>query len=310
MANAIWFTCVVIVALVLGQGCYLDVPGSVVESKHALPSSQWVEVEGTRVHYTDSQQGSQPLLLLHGTGSSLHTWDGWVAKLTRRPFRVIRCDMPGYGLTGPHASPEFDYSVEATADFVAAVLRAIGVPRAAVAGNSLGGYVAWMLAARHPDMVSKLILEDAAGPFKRMHITPAFRLGRLPVLRLALKVATPVTMVRRTLEDALYNSSLVTDELVALHHGLLLRQGNRGVRCVPAMLRDPLFLMPARARTGAAEAARWLRGGGCRRAGAPRAARINQGADLHHVGPERHLDAPRMGRPLQGSDPAQHRHDV
>lgn len=114
--------------------------------------------------------------------------------------------------------------------------RALAGRAADVVGNSLGGYVAWMLAARHAGMVSKLVLEDAAGPFERPHITFAFRLGRIPVLRLALKFLSPVRVVRQTLEDAFYNDTLVTDAMVTRHHDLLLRAGNRGVRlrrCVP-----------------------------------------------------------------------------
>lgn len=103
-AGSIWAACVAIVVLLVGQAVYLDVPGSVVERNYALPSSLFVDVAGTRTHYTDSgARGAGhgatalPILLLHGTGSSLHTWTSWVVELTRPglPFRVIRCDLPG-----------------------------------------------------------------------------------------------------------------------------------------------------------------------------------------------------------------------
>ena len=66
-----------------------------------------------------------PIVLLHGTSSSLHTWEGWVAGL-RQQHRVITFDLPGFGLTGP--APDADYSIEAHVRHVLAVLDHLGVP--------------------------------------------------------------------------------------------------------------------------------------------------------------------------------------
>ncbi|WP_457826264.1 alpha/beta fold hydrolase, partial [Staphylococcus aureus] len=101
----------------------------------------------------------QPIVLLHGTSASLHTWDGWAATLapTRR---VIRMDLPGFGLTGP--SPAHDYTQAAYARFVVAVLDTLGVKQQVVlAGNSLGGSVAWKTAADAPQRVARLVLVDS-----------------------------------------------------------------------------------------------------------------------------------------------------
>jgi pimeloyl-ACP methyl ester carboxylesterase len=182
-----------------------------------------------------------PLLLLHGTASSLHTWDGWVAELAPSR-RVIRVDMPGFGLTGPGADPAFDYSPEALADAVASFVRFLALDGAAnggggaalgpvvdVAGNSLGGQVAHELAVRHPALVRRLVLVDAAGPYPRGTGLPlVFRLGTTWGLRHVLRLVTPLSAVRHSLEDCAFDKRHATPALVARHHALTLRAGNRG----------------------------------------------------------------------------------
>jgi len=81
-----------------------DRPVQSLVARWAQPPSDFIEVKGQIVHLRDEgpRNDAAPLLLLHGTGASLHTWDGWAAALKARR-RVIRIDLPGYGLTGPFA---------------------------------------------------------------------------------------------------------------------------------------------------------------------------------------------------------------
>jgi pimeloyl-ACP methyl ester carboxylesterase len=74
------------------------------------------------------------IVLLHGTGASLHTWDGWVAAL-QQEHRVIRVDLPGFGLTGP--SPDGRYGIAGYVSFVIALMDELQVRRAVIAGNSV-----------------------------------------------------------------------------------------------------------------------------------------------------------------------------
>ena len=99
-------------------------------------------------------------MLFNGTSASLHTWDGWTAAL-QKERRVIRMDLPGFGLTGP--APDGDYRMERYADFIVALMDQLGVRQAVLAGNSLGGGIAWRTAVQHPDRVSLLVLVDASG---------------------------------------------------------------------------------------------------------------------------------------------------
>ena len=112
-----------------------DQPVSALQARWAPPPSQFIAVRGMQVHVRDEgpRDDVVPIVLLHGTGASLHTWDGWTPELTRER-RVIRFDLPGFGLTGP--SPDGVYSIESYVDTVLAVADTLGVPRFAIEGRA------------------------------------------------------------------------------------------------------------------------------------------------------------------------------
>jgi pimeloyl-ACP methyl ester carboxylesterase len=111
--------------------------------------SVFINVASMRVHMRDEgpRDDASPIVLLHGTVSSLHTWDGWAAALTSRR-RVIRFDLPGFGLTGP--SPDGTYSVDNDVRLVIAVLDHLDIKQCVLGGNSLGGGVSCRTALAYP----------------------------------------------------------------------------------------------------------------------------------------------------------------
>jgi pimeloyl-ACP methyl ester carboxylesterase len=152
-----------------------DWPVEALVARWAPPPSDFIDVEGQLVHLRDvgPRDDPEPLVLIHGTSASLHTWEGWVKALSAR-HRVISFDLPGFGLTGPNASG--DYRGDSYARFVLDLMDQLKVQRMAVAGNSLGGEVAWRTALMAPRRVTKLILVDAAGPdFRSASWRPACR---------------------------------------------------------------------------------------------------------------------------------------
>jgi len=76
------------------------------EEKYVLSDSKFVELRGNRVHYTDEGQG-ETVILLHGTASSLHTWNPW-AQTLKQQYRVVRLDLTGSGLTGPDVEDRYE----------------------------------------------------------------------------------------------------------------------------------------------------------------------------------------------------------
>lgn len=215
---------VVLASLLFG---HFDRPVEDLKPTYARAPSDFVPVMGMEVHYRDegNQQDPLPLVLIHGTGASLHTFDAWTTAL-KKDKRVVRMDLPGFGLTGPF--PEGDYSMDRYVAFVRAFLAARDIEQCILAGNSLGGQIAWNFTLKHPDKVDKLILIDAAGYPKNSTSVPiAFRVARTPVLNKTLTFITPRFLIKSSVLNVYADKAKVTDELVSRYFDLSLRKGNR-----------------------------------------------------------------------------------
>lgn len=204
-----------------------DVPVEALKARWAPPPSQFIGLMGMQVHLRDEgpREDAEPLLLLHGTSASLHTWEGWVAEL-RRTRRVISVDLPGFGLTGPF--PDNDYRIARYTAFLDALLERLHVPPVVVAGNSFGGQLAWELAVASPARVSRLILLDAAGyPRQSSSVPIGFRLAQMPALAPLMSRLLPRQMIESSVRNVYGDPARVTDELVERYYQLTLRAGNR-----------------------------------------------------------------------------------
>ncbi|MBS1542470.1 MAG: alpha/beta hydrolase [Bacteroidetes bacterium] len=216
---------VIITPLVLWG--HRDIPLEVLKQKYANADSRFISIEGMPVHYRveGNMADSIPLLLLHGTGASLHTWDGWVDRM-KSSKKIIRLDLPAFGLTGP--APSREYTPEMFQRVVIALLDSLNVHLVDIAGNSLGGRIAWYTTLRHPDRVRKLILIDAVGyPMQQGNQPLAFRLATIPILNKVLTFITPRSVVKSTLLNLYSDDTKVTDDLVDRYFELALRPGNR-----------------------------------------------------------------------------------
>ena len=204
-----------------------DIPLETLKEKYANSDSKFIEVDGMSVHYRVEglAQDSLPLVLLHGTGASLHTWDGWVNAL-KSERKIIRLDLPAYGLTGPN--PTSDYSQEFYASFINDFLTKLGVKQCIIAGNSLGGSIAWNFAVKYPEKVSKMILVDAGGyAIKSKSVPIAFQVAGWPLIKNLFKYVTPRSIVQKSIENVYADKSKVTEVLVDRYFELSLREGNR-----------------------------------------------------------------------------------
>ena len=209
-------------------------PDRTVESlvaRWASPPSEFIDLDGQLVHLRDSgpRGDAVPLVLLHGTSASLHTWDGWASALqTQR--RVIRFDLPGFGLTGPFSGRygSWTYRGDDLARFVLELLDRLQVQRFVIAGNSLGGEVAWRVASLAPERVQRLVLVDAAGyELKPESVPIGFRLAALPGVNRMFEWLLPRGVVEASVRDVYGDPSKVTPQLVDRYFELALRDGNR-----------------------------------------------------------------------------------
>lgn len=206
---------------------YRDIPLTELKAKYAQSPSAFMFVDGMDVHFRDEGNPTDtiPIVLIHGTGASLHTFNDWTATL-KNDYRVISLDLPGYGLTGPF--PNRDYSIENYVIFLEHFLSAKGITKCIVGGNSLGGYIAWQFTVKNPEMVEKLILIDAAGyPINSKSVPIAFRMARIPIINKLFTFITPRSLIKASVENVYANKTKVTDALVDRYFQLALRKGNR-----------------------------------------------------------------------------------
>jgi pimeloyl-ACP methyl ester carboxylesterase len=241
------YWCVFLAILVGATPAWLYTPDkrrADLEAKYAGPPSQFVEVAGIRLHLRDSgPKSAAALVLLHGFGSSLQTWDDWARDL-EADHRVIRYDLPGFGLTGP--DPTADYSDRRGIAVLLALLDRLGVARASVVGNSMGGRIAWTFAAQNPSRTDKLVLISPDG-----FASPGLEYGatsKAPLMMRALPYVLPSFMLRDSLAPAFANVNVITDGLFTRYRDMMLAPGVRQAivdRMNQMALVDPVPLLKA-----------------------------------------------------------------
>ena len=158
MKKAIGYILLGLVGLILGfiaSSWHTDIPAEEIIEKYAYDNSEFLELDGMSVHYRINGDTGKTVVLLHGTAASLHTWEDWTTELSKY-YRVVSFDMPGFGITGPE--PNGIYTRERYLKFIDDMLVILNIDSCYMAGNSLGGYMTWSYAAKHPDKVMKIAI--------------------------------------------------------------------------------------------------------------------------------------------------------
>ena len=215
---------VLIVLILLIKGAiYSDIPVDELKEAYANEYSKFIEVDGMQVHYRDEGKGT-PIVLIHGTASSLHTWNDWTKELVKN-YRVIRMDLPAFGLTGANANG--DYSIENYIRFLHQFLSKVKVDDFYLVGNSLGGNIAWEYAAAYPEKVEKLVLVDASGLPTNKPQPWIFKMAKTPIVNSLFLYLTPKMVIKDNMKQVYEDDSKITDELITRYHEMALRTGNR-----------------------------------------------------------------------------------
>ena len=215
-----------------------DKPRAELEAKYLATPGDYLDVAGVRLHMRDSGPRDAPaVVMLHGFGASLHTWEPWAQALAAE-HRVVRFDLPGFGLSG--ADPGGDYSEQRSVQVLLALMDRLGIERASLIGNSIGGKIAWNFAALYPDRVNKLVLVSPDG-----FASPGFEYGKkaeVPAMVKLMRYSLPTFMVRQSLAPAYGDPTVLTDALVTRYRDLMLAPGTRDAmiaRMEQVMLEDP-----------------------------------------------------------------------
>ena len=233
-----WKFCkwVMLIASVILVGACLallqfDIPAEEVDALYTNEESEFMVLgNGARVHYRDEgNPDGPPLVLIHGSNASLHTWELWAADLGDQ-FRVVSMDLQGHGLTG--RVPGDDYSIDAMVSLVDEVVTRLGIDRFSLAGSSMGGTTAWTYAVQQPDRLNALILvgssgypdddddEEGEGPI-------VFRILSSPVGRALVRNMSPRMLAEEGLKTSFVDDSLVDEAMVDRYTTLAVREGSR-----------------------------------------------------------------------------------
>jgi pimeloyl-ACP methyl ester carboxylesterase len=211
----------VLITTLLLAACAEPIEQNLLEQKYSNLMSSFMSIDGNRVHYRDEGVGV-PVVLIHGTASSLHTWDQWVQHL-KPSYRVIRLDLPGFGLTGPDRAHR--YEIEDDVALLTAFLARLEVEKVHLAGSSLGGRIAWQLALENPEKVSSLTLVNALGYPQEKWPLP-IEMAQWPIMDKVIANVSPRFMYESGLRDVYFNDALVNEKLIDRYFELSRYPGN------------------------------------------------------------------------------------
>ncbi len=211
---------------------------AVLEAQYLARPSDLRLIDGVRLHVRDEgPRDAEAIVLIHGLGASLHTWEPWVRDLSTT-HRVVRFDVPGHGLTGP--DPANDYSDARSLRLLHALLDSLQLDRVLLTGHSLGGRLAWSYAAEHPERVARLVLIAPDG-----FASPGFEYDKpaeVPSVLGVMRWVLPAPLLRANLTPAYSDPARLTDSVAGRYHDLMLVPGNRDAllsRLRQTVLTDP-----------------------------------------------------------------------
>ncbi len=193
------------------------------ERRYLRSPSDYLNLDGQILHVrVEGAEIAPPILLLHGLGASLHTFEPWAAALAK-DYRVISMDLPGHGLSGP--DPTGDYSIDRSIKLVEAVMDRLAPGPVILVGHSIGGQIAWRIAAGKPDRVSRLILIAPAG-FSSSDQTYDEGLA-VPAWASIAEVVLPRFLIAQAVGGAYGDQTRLTDAVIDRYWNLIRAPGNR-----------------------------------------------------------------------------------
>ena len=227
---------IAILIILIYSGTYLDIPREKLEAKYATGSSQFLDLpDGARIHFRDEGKPESPaIVLLHGFNGSLFNFERLVPLLAK-DFRLISIDLPGFGLTG--AIPSANYTTESFMDTVTSLTNQLGIEKFLIAGNSMGGGVAWRYTLEHPAKVEGLILLASSGvgskedvkKFEERENNPpiVWKLMNSTLFKKFLNYYTPKFFATEGLKRSVYDQKFADADHANQFHDLVLLQGSR-----------------------------------------------------------------------------------
>jgi pimeloyl-ACP methyl ester carboxylesterase len=194
-----------------------DLPREALAAKYSRSSVEYLLVSGATLRVqADGPESATVIILIHGFGASLETWDAWSQSLATQ-FRVLRFDLPGSGLS---VDSTHQYDDARSLELLRVLMDQKNIEKAVFIGNSVGGRIAWKFAARYPERVSKLVLVSPDG-----FASPGFDYGKQPhvprILGL-MKYFLPRRLLRANLAMAYADPTRFSAGTVVRYHDFML----------------------------------------------------------------------------------------
>jgi len=230
---SVLITLLVIVSIIFVR---FDISQERLEEDYYLDQSHYIDLTiqdlndqdmDIQIHYQDlGDQANEVVFLIHGTFASSHTFIPWAETLVEENYRVIMIDLPYFGLSD--GFKDLVTSYRRHAEVVKALIDALGISQVHIAGNSLGGAVAWFFTSEYPNAVSTLTLIDAVYPDGDRQDNNLFStLSELSFLSNWLSLYTPKFLMERILSSAYGDPDQITEETLTRYYELLRKSGTR-----------------------------------------------------------------------------------
>ncbi len=189
-------------------------------------SPQSLQIKGHTVFYTVRGEG-KPLLLIHGYGAGMWVWEKQIDILSQF-YRVYALDLIGHGFSD---RPKIPYTPETYINFLKDFMDEAGIDKATLIGNSMGGGIAWAVAIRFPERVSRLVLIDCVPPdvleqVKNKSFRMLVAIKDIPFLPCLIFTGGSKNSLKRILQECVSNIDLITPELLNRQYQLSRIEGS------------------------------------------------------------------------------------
>ena len=194
-----------------------------IKAKYALPTSHFVKWHNTELHYTDEGTG-MPIVMIHGFGGSHRNFNK-INELLKDSFRVVRIDLPGFGMSDmperENINPPVIYR-----EYLKFITDSLKLDSFYLMGNSMGGWVAWQMAVENPQKVKGIVLLGSAGYEMDKIKAKAVNWLRYPFVLTALERGMPMSASEDAAIRCWAIDSLIDPVEVQANNDFWNREGN------------------------------------------------------------------------------------
>ena len=199
-----------------------DIPFDTIKEKYMDDQSKFISIDGMEVHYKDEGEG-EVLLLVHSINTSLQDWDSCSNDLNKY-FRVIRVDLPGFGLT--LANKHFNYQRDSYIYFLKKFTIRLGIDTFHFGGVSMGADLAWHFSLLSPYLIKSLVLVNPTD-YPDYHPSIYQKMSRHWLGKYVVRWAGSKRTIQKRVNKLFSDSMQLTETAFERYHNLILREGSR-----------------------------------------------------------------------------------